>query len=646
MAEETDAREPMLPVGSDEVQAEPMDLWDTEEVRERLEGGQVVERITKRTRPLGYSRSRPRSTPLGDGEAFTPRAPATGSAFLNHSGFSAPMDFQQTGPADPDEAHDAHDADDIPDAPNVPAAPDAPDGRASDGSSWQAALLHQQQVLPLPAAQGQLRHAETLDEALSALHGRTPHDIARTVAQRVRHHPLSLAVATSLVLVLCVGMSTLLMLTGSIPTPSVLVLTTPTSCPICPATPMGNATGSTGSGGAVATATAGTGGSGCCDGGTPHPTDTPGQKSYATPTSLPTTPPGAPTSTPIPYASSATMHFTATSQTLASDGAMTSCTSGCTLPAKTTSGSTGASATQATTGWTQSSLGGTVAVELNPDSAAGWSDSGSFSVCAGGNCCGVSGTWYSGTINYFTCTWYPGWTSYVSSGGWSGSGSAGQNCAGTAIEGPCSFSWWNSSPLTASGYATVTYTDCHNAINSAESKAQSAANSAISSALSGWSVVGKSISADQNAWTCSPAIGQAGSSVTGGARANYAAIGYHPSDAQTVASQRITALLPGDDYWSSSPSTCTPSASANGTSTITITCSDAGIATYDWRSSSTVGQGHQAALLGSVSGQTTTAATSTCNSTIGIVANSCSISTAGSSGWMPTSSTSITLLVA
>ena len=605
MSEETDAREPMLPVEPDEVQT--TDMWETEEVRERLEGGQVVERITKRTRPLSSSRNRPLSRPVDDGPTFEPRAPVTGSAFLNHSGFSEPMEFHLTEPADPGYPDD------------TPDTPDAPDSHESNGSYWQEASLHTR-VPPLPAAQGLLRDAETLDEALTALRGRTPRDIALTVAQRVRRYPLYLVIAACLVLVLCVGMSTLLMLNGTIATPSVL---------------------------ASATATSGEGGSGCCSGGTIRPTNTTAQKAHSTPTLLPTTPPGAPTATLIPYASSATVSFKAATQTLAGDGTMTSCVSGCTLPAKTASGSTSGSASRSTTGWTQTSLGGTVAVQLIPDGDPAWSSNlgASFSVCVASYCCPVAGAWSSGTIKYFSCSWSPGWTSSVPSGAWKGSGSAGQYCSDNSGSKPCTYSWWNSSPFSSAGYASVSYNDCHAALNDAETTAQRAASGAISAALSGWSVIGTSISADPNAWTCSPAIGQAGTSVTGGAKANYSAIGYHPSDALAVASQRITALLPSDDYWSSGPSTCTPSASANGTSSIQVTCSDTGTATFDWRSTSPLGQSHASNLLTQLTGQTVTSATSTCNDTTGVVASSCTIATSGGSAWMPTNAGVISISV-
>lgn len=606
---------------------QPWETQETEIITEEFDGeGRVVRRTTTRTRPLSGSLSRPLSTPhaapLDDQDAFAPRTPPASSSFLNHTGATGPVDPMDFGASPGNGADETHGDDGFSDL---------------EGSYWQSPFQPVAPIVTPSPAPVYLRDAETLQGAAAALRGRSPQDIARTIALRARRHPAYLASALCLLLVFCTGLSALLMLSGAIATPPALVLATPTNCPLCPATStQADATAPSGT-----TATAGNGGSGCCAG---KPTNTPSGKRQSTPTPLPTTPPGAPTATPIPYASSATVSFTAVSQTLAGAGGMTSCVSGCTPSAKTTNGSTSGSATIGTTGWTQTSLGGTVAVRLNPDSAAGWSDSGSFSVCAGGNCCGVSGTWFSGTVNYFTCTWYPGWTSYVAAGGWSGNGNAGQTCSGVNIDGPCSFSWWNSGAFTSSGHATVTDADCHNALNAAESRAQSTANSNISSALSGWTIVGKSISADQNAWTCSPAIGQAGTSVTGGARATYSAIGYHPSDAQSIASQRINALLPSDDYWSSGPSTCTPSASANGTSSINVTCSDSGTATYDWRGSS-LGQSHSAALLSQFTGQTVTSAKAACNNTPGVVAGSCVITTSGGSAWMPTSTSAITLSV-
>ncbi len=176
------------------------------------------------------------------------------------------------------------------------------------------------------------------------------------------------------------------------------------------------------------------------------------------------------------------------------------------------------------------------------------------------------------------------------------------------------------------GYYYPTQGDCDYALSNAYTPAKDNAIAAANQWGSGKVNVQSSVTVAGT--SCNPAVGHSGGSVTGTVTDSYSAYGFLASDAEGVASARLKALLPaGYWYWSSGPSTCSPSGGNwNGSNGYTnIQCSDSGTASYDWRSGSQA----QTNLKIAIEGKPDATALQICNSFTGVQSGTCTITYQG-----------------
>lgn len=186
----------------------------------------------------------------------------------------------------------------------------------------------------------------------------------------------------------------------------------------------------------------------------------------------------------------------------------------------------------------------------------------------------------------------------------------------------------------------VTQQDCVSAENTAQGQATSWEKSYTPN-------VGPQL-VTESVWTdtisCSPAVNQHGTTVTGSAWGHVRAEGFNASDAQTAALTQLDAQLPKGYVWKSSgtatsSASCTPTwtAPASGSTTFTVTCVDSDVAAQVWTATS------EQQLAASLVGMPLSQAIQTCNAATHSV---CHIALSGGNGQtMPLGASSMTFKV-
>lgn len=374
-----------------------------------------------------------------------------------------------------------------------------------------------------------------------------------------------------------------------------------------------------------------------------QPTATPGAKPTATPQPRPTatprptptpTPVPSPTATPLPIGSAATVTFTATTQNLQSQPATISdCASGCNINAyqHLQNNVTESGYYSATGPWvaTQTLRGYLWVAYLSgvPDptyalvtlTVGGLSCTVDINGLAKNNAATVlcdtkvysplTKSPFSGTVNGATC--YNGQT---------------------ANRYKCNFAFQlanSSQPLTTNPKGpTVTYNDCHNAMDYlAYTKGKNAMGNWLSSNTnSGWRLAAKLN--DQNYpyiygnWTCSPGIGSIASSGSFYASDTtwVDAWTFNPTAVQNYAMSSLNGQLPSGYVWKTSATGCALTSSVSG-STINVGCQYSRTAVYDWNQSVKDSLAQKLAH----SNLDAAAATNICNNTPGVVPGSCTV---------------------
>jgi hypothetical protein len=310
------------------------------------------------------------------------------------------------------------------------------------------------------------------------------------------------------------------------------------------------------------TATPKSGGGGGAGG--PKPTATAAPKATATPRSRPTatdTPIPAPTDTPAPTA-------TPDIKTIKGPATLTSCGSGCNIPGLGIAGTHGESGSFNTSGRSVTlqgparlvdGCGGTSCNGYTGNVTLRGRDRGSGQTL---NCSGFVRIPKGGSTQLW-CTWNLSSPSFVATGNW----------VGTCSAGCLVFS--NPSPLTQHVVRFETGSDCTRAKNTLRSRGTSWANGFISGAQNGRTLAGKSISFRSE--SCSPGPGASASSFTARNTTVASAFAYFPGDAQVWARQQLDALLPPGYTWQSTTS-CTPSTQSWSSNKATLKCQDTGVA--------------------------------------------------------------------
>ena len=186
----------------------------------------------------------------------------------------------------------------------------------------------------------------------------------------------------------------------------------------------------------------------------------------------------------------------------------------------------------------------------------------------------------------------------------------------------------------------VTQQDCVGSDNTAQGQATSWEQSYTPTV--GPQLVSESVWTDTI--SCSPAINQHGTTVTGSAWGHVRAEGFDPADAKVSALMQLDGLLPSGYVWKSSGTTisstsCSPTwtTPASGSTAFTVTCMDSDVATQLWTPSS------EQQLAASLAGLPLNQAVQVCDTKTHSV---CQISVKGGNGkTLPLSASSIAIVV-
>ncbi len=350
-----------------------------------------------------------------------------------------------------------------------------------------------------------------------------------------------------------------------------------------------------------------------------------------TPTSRPTPTP-RPSPTPIPPPTAATITFTTASQSLASPGAMTACPSNCDLTAKTFANSQLFSATFPATQIPQSALTGMIHV-VNAGPGNWIVPSPGYSFTGGGFACAPQPiTLPPNAPHDYFCFIAATTPPSIAAGTIKGTVSASPQVTYT-----------QPAPLQGNGGYEVLSQDCAAALDNVKNTQGAPwAQSWISGQTlpSGWQFAQSAPTITFSGDTCPLGKQQATTfDFTASSTTNVSDIAYHPADAQALAASRLASQIPGGDALKAgSQTTCTPAVQGVSGTTITVTCSDAGIAFATWTSD------RKAQLTAAIAGKSKTAALATCNATPGVQANSCAITIQGGDGTLlPASAAVITV---
>lgn len=391
----------------------------------------------------------------------------------------------------------------------------------------------------------------------------------------------------------------------------------------------------------------------------------------ASPTS---TPLGQPTVTPVPQKSptptptlvpptNAVISFTAVSSKQATNGSMTACTSGCTLPSYSLSGAYRSSHQQGTTGtyyynaWVPLNAQVTAIRICDVNLYACHSGGGTFPGAAvtfdssgltNGSCTAnlPSGNFAHDTSQPCQMTSHSvSRNQYSGTAGWCGEVDKYGNMT-------CwTFAWYNEGG-TGGTAKYVTYADCHSAMSTANLNGQATVSSIINNWAAGKALAPPTMTTDPNSYDCPPEIGSVGSTVTGYATIDYSATDFDPQAAVAYASGLLNTATPVGYYLSAGPTGCTQASAVQWSyagGTFTVSCMQSGTVTYDWRSSSSAGQQAQQKLAVKLAGMSYQSALAFCNGgtgeAAGIVKGSCTIKLgAGNQSQMPMSAGQITVI--
>lgn len=332
------------------------------------------------------------------------------------------------------------------------------------------------------------------------------------------------------------------------------------------------------------------------------------------------------TPTLSPNSTSATITFAPASQTLSSLATMSACPSGCAISAKVDTPSRSFLHSQHTSG-----------------GRAYWAVDLLFTTGSSGH---VGNITPYGSVNGVTVACQNAPFPVNLSGGQS----AWFQCVPTVISVPafafnCStcfgFSYANPSGSyqdTSNEY--VTQQDCSSALSAAQGQATTWEASYVPNA--GPQLV--AVTTWTDSLSCSPAVNQHGTTVTGYAWGHVGAEGFNPPDAKTAALAILNAELPTGDVWkssgtSSSAVSCTPTWTipAGGSTTFTVACQATDQAIKVWTTTA------EQQLVSSLTGLTLVQAVQLCD---GITQSTCQITLTGGNGQtLPSVSSSISVSV-
>lgn len=330
------------------------------------------------------------------------------------------------------------------------------------------------------------------------------------------------------------------------------------------------------------------------------------------------------TANPLPLA--ARLSVAPASQHIAAPGQMTSCPSGCDLAGQMASNSQAFSVQNPASPIPQSALTGTI-VATNTGTSTwapqGYQFSGTFSgttyKCAPQD---ISLPPASGPHNY-PCFIAASSPSVIPLG----------TIHGTVTGSGVNVNYSQPADLTGNGEYEVLYSDCQAALDTVHGQGTTWAQGWIGSQHppAGWQWARGQALIGFSGDTCPVGTTQPTAfTFTASTTASVQNSTYSPAAVQALAERRLDGLLPGGYQWKDgSRSTCTPSVSSvasNGT--VTLSCSDGGVAIYVWSDA------QRSALAGKVAGQSKTQALAICNGWKGVRAGSCVVTIQGGDGSM------------
>jgi hypothetical protein len=353
----------------------------------------------------------------------------------------------------------------------------------------------------------------------------------------------------------------------------------------------------------------------------------------ATPTQLASSGTPTPTATaiavltPTPDPRFTTVAFLVASQQISSPGGITACPSGCNIPGQSyTNYQTFSVSNVQSTFFPQTKVTGTIKA-TNVSATKNW-QANNFVFSGNGYSCDPQDVFVpAGSSANFPCTVHITSPSSVPAGTIAGS------VSGTSV------TYTNPQALNGDAHWQVTAGDCGNAIADTQNQGTPWGTSWVNSQLSsGWQLAHSPPDFFWSDGQC-PQNQQIqyfdASSVT-----HVSDAAFNPADARSLASTRLNGQVPsGYTLKPGSATTCNPSVMNLSGATISLTCSDSGLAILTWTESM------KAQLAASVAGKSQSQALDICNHTSGVKPGSCVITINGGSATLP-SSTSLIMVQA